>query len=149
MAKRKEKPKLIRFDPSEGLENPEAAAEYLSLVLAGGDEDELLRALGHIAKARGMSAVAAAAGLGRESLYKALAPGSHPRHDTITKVMRALGLELRIVSVDPVMTRGSGNVFEDLGFPPDKAAAMLARETLLIEKELRNRGRTKPRKRAA
>ena len=93
-AAKKKKLKLIPFDMAEWLDSPEVVAEYLSQVLADGDEDELLRALGHIAKARGMTEVAAAAGLGRESLYKALTPGAHPRHDTIAKVTRALGVKL-------------------------------------------------------
>lgn len=86
--------KLLPFDMSEWLDNPKIIAEYLNQVLADGDEDELLRALGHIAKARGMSQIAAETGLGRESLYKALAPGARPRHDTIMKVTRALGVKL-------------------------------------------------------
>ena len=59
--------------------------------------DELLSALAEVAKARGMAQVAAAAGLGRESLYKALAPGSHPRFETINAVMRALNVKISVV----------------------------------------------------
>ena len=54
------------------------------------------RALGHIAKAKGMAQVANASGLGRESLYKALSEGSQPRFETITKVIAALGLKMSI-----------------------------------------------------
>lgn len=88
------KSKLIPFDMATHLDSPDAIAEYLTQVLADGDADELLRALGHIAKARGMTQVAEEAGLGRESLYKALAPGAKPRYDTILKVTRALGVRL-------------------------------------------------------
>lgn len=88
------KPRLIPFDMAAHLDSPDAIAEYLTQVLADGDADELLRALGHIAKARGMAQVAEEAGLGRESLYKALAPGAKPRYDTILKVTRALGVRL-------------------------------------------------------
>jgi probable addiction module antidote protein len=59
----------------------------------------LLSALSDVAKARGMATVAKAAGLGRESLHKALAPGSHPRHETVSAVMRALGVRFAVVPV--------------------------------------------------
>lgn len=93
-AKAKKKAKLVPFDMAAFLDSPEAIAEYLTQVLADGEPDELLRALGHIAKARGMAQIAADAGMGRESLYKALAPGAHPRYDTVLKVTRSLGVRL-------------------------------------------------------
>lgn len=65
--------KLLPFDMPRYLDSDEAIAEYLTQVLADGDSDELLSAIGHIAKAKGMAQVAKDAGLGRESLYKALA----------------------------------------------------------------------------
>lgn len=83
------------FDLSDYLHSDAGVTEYLSQVLADGDTDELLRALGHVAKAKGMATVAARAGLGRESLYKALAPGAKPRFDTILKVFKALGARLQ------------------------------------------------------
>ena len=86
--------KLLPFDMARYLGSDEAIAEYLTQVLADGDSDELLSAIGHIAKAKGMAQVAKDAGLGRESLYKALAPGAKPRFDTILRVARALGLTL-------------------------------------------------------
>lgn len=92
--KAKTKTKLFPFDMATFLDDPEAIAEYLTQVLADGDPDELLRALGHIAKARGMAQIAKDAGLGRESLYKALTPGAKPRYDTVLKVTRALGIQL-------------------------------------------------------
>ena len=63
------------------------------------DADLLLLALGDVARARGMAQVAKDAGLGRESLYKALAPGAKPRFDTIMKVAKALGVRLSAVPV--------------------------------------------------
>ncbi len=57
-----------------------------------------LAAVGHVAKARGMSAIAKSAGLGRESLYKAFAPGSKPRYETVRKVLQGLGVRLTIVA---------------------------------------------------
>lgn len=98
--KAKTKTKLIPFDMSVHLDSADVIVEYLAQVLADGDDDELLRALGHVAKARGMAQVAADAGLGRESLYKALAPGAKPRYDTVLKVARALGVKLTAVPAE-------------------------------------------------
>ena len=84
---------------AELLDNDQAIAEYLSQVLEDGDVDELLRALGHVAKARGMTQVAEAAGLGRQNLYKVLAPGAGPKFDTVLRVFHALGLGLRVQAV--------------------------------------------------
>ena len=88
--------KLIDFDMSEYLDSEEAIAEYISQVLKEGDSDEFLRALGYIAKARGMTQIAKNAGLSRESLYKALRKGTKPRFDTIMKVLNALNIKLQI-----------------------------------------------------
>jgi probable addiction module antidote protein len=88
--------KLKAFDITRYLDSEEAMAEYLSQVLEDGDNAELIRALGHIAKAKGMATVAKDSGLGRESLYKALSEGSQPRFDTITKVINALGLKMSV-----------------------------------------------------
>ena len=87
-------PKLQPFDMTDHLDSDEAVAEYLSQVLADGDTDELLRALGHVAKARGIAEIAEASGLGRESLYKALRPGAKPRFDTLARVCLAVGVKL-------------------------------------------------------
>lgn len=86
--------KLLPFDLAALLDSDEAISEYLSQVLEDGDSDELIRALGYIAKARGMAQLAKDTGLGRESLYKALAPGAKPRYDTVLKVIKALGIRL-------------------------------------------------------
>ncbi|MDH6301244.1 putative addiction module antidote protein [Polynucleobacter sphagniphilus] len=88
--------KLKAFDITRYLDSEEAIAEYLSQVLEGCDNDELIRSLGHIAKAKGMATVAKESGLGRESLYKALTVGSQPRFDTISKVINALGLKISV-----------------------------------------------------
>lgn len=85
---------LTTFDMASLLDSDEAISEYLSQVLAEGDSDELIRAVGYVAKARGMAQIAKDSGLGRESLYKAFAPGAKPRFETVIKVMRALGVEL-------------------------------------------------------
>jgi len=88
------KTKTTPWDASEYLDSPEAISEYLTAALEDGDPDLLLAVLGDIAKAEGMSKIARKANLGRESLYKALAPGSKPRFDTVLKVMRSLGVHL-------------------------------------------------------
>ncbi len=85
---------LPEFDMADYLDSDEAVAEYLTQVLADGDSAELMRALGHIAKARGMAQIAKDSGLGRESLYKALRPDAQPRFDTVLRVCAALGVRL-------------------------------------------------------
>jgi probable addiction module antidote protein len=85
---------LPEFDITEHLDSDEAMAEYLTVVLAENDPALLAAALGDVAKARGMTAIAQSAGIGREALYKALRPGSHPRFDTIQRVCAALGVKL-------------------------------------------------------
>ncbi|MFP4573192.1 MAG: addiction module antidote protein [Desulfobacterales bacterium] len=70
--------------------------EYLQQVIKDGDSGELAAALGHIAKARGMSEIAKASGIQREALYKALRPQSHPRFETIQRVCKALGVRLTV-----------------------------------------------------
>ena len=90
----KKKSKLLPFDAARYLTDDVAVAEYMTAVLETEDPDLLLLALGDVARARGMAQVAKDAGLGRESLYKALAPGAKPRFDTILKVAKALGVRL-------------------------------------------------------
>ena len=94
MSKAKAQAKLLPFDAARYLTDDAAVAEYMTAVLETDDPDLLLLALGDVARARGMAQVAKDACLGRESLYKALAPGSKPRFDTILKVARALGVRL-------------------------------------------------------
>ncbi|MGY5944137.1 addiction module antidote protein [Stenotrophomonas maltophilia] len=91
--------KTIPFDPTDYLDDDIAIASYLSEALAAGDPDHFQEALGTVARARGMSGVAEVSGLGRESLYKALRPGAHPRFDTVQRVLSALGVHL-IVQAD-------------------------------------------------
>jgi probable addiction module antidote protein len=89
--------KTARFDASDYLDSEEAISEYLNAALEDGDADLLLAAIADIAKARGIARIAADAGLGRESLYKTLAPGSKPRVDTVIKLLHALGVKLNVV----------------------------------------------------
>ncbi|MBF0562162.1 MAG: putative addiction module antidote protein [Alphaproteobacteria bacterium] len=86
--------KLAPFDAADYLDSEEMMAEYLQACLDDVNPDVFLSALADVAKAKGMAEIARASGLGRESLYKALAPGAHPRHETIQKVVHALGLKM-------------------------------------------------------
>ncbi len=85
-----------RYDVAEHLRTQEEMAAYLEACLeeANGDAGFIAKALGDIARAKGMSQVARDAGLSRESLYKALSGERVPNFDTILKVIGALGLKL-------------------------------------------------------
>ncbi|GHT86855.1 putative addiction module antidote protein [Betaproteobacteria bacterium] len=92
------------FDAAEYLDSEETIAEFLAAAAEDENPDVLLSAIGAVARARGMAKVAADAGLGRESLYKALAPGAHPRYDTIQRVIHALGVRVRFTTAPPAET---------------------------------------------
>lgn len=85
---------LKAFDAADYLNNETVIAEYLNAALEDDNPDVLLQAIADVAKARGISQLAKDAGVGRESLYKALAPGAKPRYDTVLKLMKALGVEI-------------------------------------------------------
>ena len=87
--------KLTTFDVSQYLDSKEMIAEYLTQVLDDGDMNELLEAIGNIAKAKGMSQIAKDTGLGRESLYKTFSADSKPRFETIMKVLDSFGVKLQ------------------------------------------------------
>lgn len=87
---------IAPFDASDYLDNEETIAEYLTAALENPDPDAFLVAVRDVAKARGIAKVAADAGLGRESLYKALKPGAHPRFDTVRRLLEALGVKLDV-----------------------------------------------------
>lgn len=98
-----EKVKTTRFDAADYLDSEEAEIAYLQALF---EEEEFdcaifLSALGDIARARSMTKIAEATGLGRESLYKALQPGSKVRFETIQKVLSALGLKLTVEALLP------------------------------------------------
>jgi probable addiction module antidote protein len=91
-----------RYDVAEHLRTPEEMAAYLQVCIeeADGDATFIAKALGDIARAKGMSQVARDAGLSRESLYKALSGDRAPGFDTILKVMGALGLKLHAEAIN-------------------------------------------------
>ncbi|MBI2435820.1 MAG: putative addiction module antidote protein [Candidatus Hydrogenedentes bacterium] len=95
-----------RYDVAEHLRTPEEMAAYLEACIeeANGDATFIAKALGDIARAKGMSQVARDAGLSRESLYKALSGERTPTFETILKVIGALGLKLH---AEPVPAAGA------------------------------------------
>lgn len=88
--------KTTKFDIADYLDSKEMIAEYLNSVLEEGDNDDVIVALGHIAKAIGMSKIAEATGMSRPSLYKALSNGAQPQFSTIMKVLKAIGGQIRV-----------------------------------------------------
>jgi probable addiction module antidote protein len=89
------KPKLTKWDAAECLKTKEHMVEYLNCALEDGDPAFVAAALGDIARAQGMTGVASASGLGRESLYRTLSRRGNPAFSTVIKVAGALGLRLR------------------------------------------------------
>lgn len=98
-----EKLMTTRFDPADYLVSEEGEIAYLKGLFEEEefDADIFLSALGDIARARSMARIAATTGLGRESLQKALQPGSEMRFETVQKVLDALGLKLTVETVRP------------------------------------------------
>jgi probable addiction module antidote protein len=90
-----------KFDIADYLDNNEMIAEYLNAVLEEGDETEIVTAIGHIAKAIGMTKIADETGMSRPSLYKALSEGAKPQFSTIMKVLKAIGGQ---VHINPITT---------------------------------------------
>jgi len=95
------KTRIVPYDVAEQLRTPEEMAAYLDAWLAEAPDDAagIARALGDIARAKGMAQVARDAGLSRESLYKALSENGNPSFATVLKVARALGLKLHAEAV--------------------------------------------------
>ncbi len=83
-----------KWDAADHLKTDEDMVAYLEAALEESDPALVAAALGDIARAKGMTDIAREAGLGRESLYKALSPGGNPEFSTVLKVVKALGLRL-------------------------------------------------------
>ena len=90
------KVKFKRFEASEFLKSEAAIEEFLAAAMEDPNPDVFLAALSEVAKVRGIATLAKRSGLGRESLYKTLAPGSKPRYETICKLVDALGVKLTV-----------------------------------------------------
>ena len=87
---------LSRFDAAEFLTEPEDQAELLADAVATGDAHIVAKAIGIVARARGMSGVATATGIKRQALYRAFSEDGNPTLETMLKVLPALGLRMRI-----------------------------------------------------
>jgi probable addiction module antidote protein len=94
------KTRTTRWDAAAHLKSEEDMAAYLAAALDDGDPAVVTAALGDIARAKGMTKVARKAGLGRESLYKALSPSGNPELATVLRVVEALGLKLQAVRAE-------------------------------------------------
>jgi probable addiction module antidote protein len=97
-AKPKPRRKTIPWDSAAYLKTDRDIAYYLEAVFEDGDPALVAAALGDVARAKGMTRIAKASGLGRESLYKALSADGNPELATVLKVMRALGLKLKVAA---------------------------------------------------
>lgn len=95
---RKSKLKTFPWDPVRYLKTEEDIAQYLEAAMEEDDPALVAAVLGDIARAKGMATVARKAGLGRESLYKALSADGNPKMGTVLKVVHALGLKFRIAA---------------------------------------------------
>ena len=84
------------FDIADYLDNKEMIAEYLNTVLEKGNSEDLLVAIGHVARAIGMTKIAEETGLSRPSLYKALSEGAKPQFATIMKILKAIAGGIQI-----------------------------------------------------
>lgn len=98
---KKLKMKTSKFDIADYLDSNEMVAEYLNEILENGNENDLITAIGNVAKAIGMTKIAEKSGLSRPSLYKALSDGAKPQFSTIVKVLKAIGGQ---VTVNPIST---------------------------------------------
>ena len=85
-----------KFDIADYLDSNETIAEYLNSVLEEGDNSDIITALGHVAKAIGMTKIAEETGLSRPSLYKALSDGAKPQFSTIMKILKAVGGQIKV-----------------------------------------------------
>ena len=88
---------ITHLDIAEYLDSEEMVAEYLNVICRENNPALLLRAIGHVARSKGMAKIAKASGLGRESLYKALDEKAHPRFETVFKVLAALGIQMQLI----------------------------------------------------
>lgn len=85
-----------KFEISDYLDSKEMISEYLNTVLKEGDNADVINAIGHIAKAIGMTKISEETGLSRPSLYKALTEGAKPQFATIMKVLKAIGTQVQV-----------------------------------------------------
>ena len=88
--------KIKKFDVVDFLDSDEAIVEYLNAALKEGDSDFFVKAVGDVARAKGMMKVAKTTGLGRQNLYRSLSRGGNPRVGTLFRVLDALEVRLSV-----------------------------------------------------
>lgn len=87
---------LKKFDVVDFLDSEEAIIEYLNVALEENDPKYFAQALGNVARARGMTSISEATGLGRQSLYKSLSDDGNPRIETLFKILAALNVRIAV-----------------------------------------------------
>ncbi|AGI26877.1 putative transcriptional regulator [Pseudomonas sp. ATCC 13867] len=87
---------FTEFDPAQYLTNPEAIAEFMSDALETGDASYIAKAMGVVARAKGMTELARETGLSREQLYRSFSEHGNPTLKTLLAVMNALGIEMTV-----------------------------------------------------
>jgi probable addiction module antidote protein len=87
---------ISKFEIADYLDSKEMIAEYLNTALEEGDNDDIIKAIGHVAKAIGMTKIAHETGMSRSSLYKSLSTGAKPQLSTIMKVLKAIGGQIQV-----------------------------------------------------
>lgn len=98
------------FDVAEYLDSPEMIAAYIEAAMEENDPAFIATAIGDVARAMGMTAIARESGLQRETLYKALSEKGNPTLGTITGVFKAMGLKLSVVPVEPEVEDAKGKL---------------------------------------
>jgi len=88
--------KVTKFDPADYIETEEDILFYLEAAMEGNDARHIASALGDVARSKGMSEIARKSGLGRQALYAALSENGNPTLETLTSVLKALGLQLSV-----------------------------------------------------
>lgn len=89
--------KTYEWHLEDYLDTPEMVIEYLNQVIEEGDQDELVRAIGYLSRAKGMTTIARKAGVSRETLYTSFNTGGNPTFSTLRSVLASCGIELRFV----------------------------------------------------
>ncbi len=103
----KSKPEPSLWDSVDYLQTEEDCAEYLNAALEYGDLEVLNLALGDIARARGMTKMSRETGISRDGLYKAFSGAGNPTFQTVTRLLAALGLRLRVEACDPAKAQSA------------------------------------------
>ena len=127
--------KITPYDAAEYLRDEHMISVFLADAIASGSDEVFQHALQTAARARGMAEVAKVSGLGRESLYKALAPGAQPRFATVRKVMGALGVTMTVVVEKPRAKKAASSRSRPAAAP--RPAAKTASPKKILAKRVR------------